>query len=140
MYSSISEWFPQRTMHPRQYHLAGNKIRNAFVRRNHLVSIFFDIEKAYDRTCRYVILRTLYGYGLRGNLPSFTQKFLAARKLTVRLGDTLSPSFIQAKGVPQGSILSVTLFICHISPILSHVQPSIQASLYVYDLQISCEG
>ncbi|GFW16058.1 probable RNA-directed DNA polymerase from transposon X-element [Trichonephila clavipes] len=27
-----------------------NKIRNAFVRRNHLVSIFFDIEKAYDRT------------------------------------------------------------------------------------------
>ncbi|GFS68012.1 probable RNA-directed DNA polymerase from transposon X-element [Trichonephila clavipes] len=26
------------------------KIRNAFVRRNHLVSIFFDIEKAYDRT------------------------------------------------------------------------------------------
>ncbi|GFW53328.1 putative RNA-directed DNA polymerase from transposon X-element [Trichonephila clavipes] len=30
-----------------------SKSKNAFVRRNHLVSIFFDIEKAYDRTWRY---------------------------------------------------------------------------------------
>ncbi|GFW74641.1 putative RNA-directed DNA polymerase from transposon X-element [Trichonephila clavipes] len=141
MYSSISEWFPQRTMHPRQYHLTGNQnYRNAFVRRNHLVSIFFDIEKAYDRTWRYGILSTLYGYGLRGNLPCFIQNFLAARKFKVRLDGILSPSFIQAEGVPQGSILSVTFFICHISPILSQFQPSIQASLYVDDLQISCEG
>ncbi|GFV96546.1 putative RNA-directed DNA polymerase from transposon X-element [Trichonephila clavipes] len=58
----------------------------------------------------------------------------------VRLGGTLSAPFTQAEGVPQGSILSVTLFICHISSILSILSPSIQASLYVDDLQISCEG
>ncbi|GFT26350.1 probable RNA-directed DNA polymerase from transposon X-element [Trichonephila clavipes] len=32
-----------------------NKIRNAFVRRNHLVSIFFDIEKAYDRVVKHLL-------------------------------------------------------------------------------------
>ncbi|GFT92402.1 putative RNA-directed DNA polymerase from transposon X-element [Trichonephila clavipes] len=117
-----------------------SKIRNAFVRRNHLVSIFFDIEKAYDRTWRYGILRTLFNFGLRGNLPIFIQKFLNVRTFKVRLGDTLSASFLQAEGVPQGSILSVTLFICHISPILNVLSPSIQASFYVDDLQISCEG
>ncbi|GFW77480.1 reverse transcriptase domain-containing protein [Trichonephila clavipes] len=58
----------------------------------------------------------------------------------VRLGGTLSASFTQAEGVPQGSILSVTLFIRHISPILNVFSSSIQASLYVDDLQISCEG
>ncbi|GFV93036.1 putative RNA-directed DNA polymerase from transposon X-element [Trichonephila clavipes] len=58
----------------------------------------------------------------------------------VRLGGTLSAPFTQAEGVPQGSILSVTLFICHISSILNILSPSIQASLYVDDLQISCEG
>ncbi|GFT03934.1 probable RNA-directed DNA polymerase from transposon X-element [Trichonephila clavipes] len=105
-----------------------SKIRNAFVRRNHLVSIFFDIEKAYDRTWRYGILRTLFNFGLRGNLPIFIQKFLNVRTFKVRLGDTLSASFLQAEGVPQGSILSVTLFICHISPILNVLSPSIQAS------------
>ncbi|GFT94213.1 putative RNA-directed DNA polymerase from transposon X-element [Trichonephila clavipes] len=56
-----------------------SKIRNAFVRRNHLVSIFFDIEKAYDRTWRYGILRTLFNFGLRGNLPILIQKFLNVR-------------------------------------------------------------
>ncbi|GFX55950.1 putative RNA-directed DNA polymerase from transposon X-element [Trichonephila clavipes] len=73
-----------------------NKIRNAFVRRNHLVSIFFDIEKAYDRTWRYEILRTLFDFGFRGNLPTFIQNFLNLRTFS--------------------------------------------ASLYVDDLQISCEG
>ncbi|GFX80865.1 probable RNA-directed DNA polymerase from transposon BS [Trichonephila clavipes] len=52
-----------------------SKIRNAFVRRNHLVSIFFDIEKAYDRTWRYGILRTLFNFGFRGNLPTFKKIF-----------------------------------------------------------------
>ncbi|XP_067131572.1 uncharacterized protein [Centruroides vittatus] len=35
-------------------------IREAFVRRQHLVSVFFDIEKAYDRCWRYGILRDLH--------------------------------------------------------------------------------
>ncbi|GFT94129.1 RNA-directed DNA polymerase from mobile element jockey [Trichonephila clavipes] len=117
-----------------------NKIRNAFVRRNHLVSIFFDIEKAYDRTWRYGILRTLFDFGFRGNLPTVIQHFLKLRTFRVRLAGTLSAPFTQAEGVPQGSILSVTLFICHISHILNVLSPSIQASLYVDDLQISCEG
>ncbi|GFX06656.1 probable RNA-directed DNA polymerase from transposon X-element [Trichonephila clavipes] len=89
-----------------------NKIRNAFVWRNHLVSIFFDIEKAYDRTWRYGILRTLFNFGLRGNLPTFIKNFLNRRTFRVRLGGTLSAPFTQAEG----------------------------ASLYVDDLQISCEG
>ncbi|GFX34536.1 putative RNA-directed DNA polymerase from transposon X-element [Trichonephila clavipes] len=140
MYTSISEWFSQRTRCTLDNIISlESKIRNAFVRRNHLVSIFFDIEKAYDRTRCYGILSPLYGYGLRCNLPCFIQKFLAALKFKIRLGDTKSPSFIQAEGVPQGSILSVSLFICHISPILSQFQPSIKASLYVDDLQISCK-
>ncbi|GFU95674.1 hypothetical protein TNCV_5048931, partial [Trichonephila clavipes] len=33
-----------------------SQIRDAFVKRNHLVSLFFDIEEAYDRTWRYGIL------------------------------------------------------------------------------------
>ncbi|GFX63645.1 probable RNA-directed DNA polymerase from transposon X-element [Trichonephila clavipes] len=73
-----------------------SKIRNAFVRRNHLVSIFFDIEKANDRTWRYGILRTLFNFGFRGNLPTFIKMFLNLR--------------------------------------------TFRASLYVDDLQISCEG
>ncbi|GBL82825.1 hypothetical protein AVEN_106351-1 [Araneus ventricosus] len=46
-------------------------IREAFVRKKHLVSILFDMEKAYDRTWRYGILKDLFDIGLKGNLPLF---------------------------------------------------------------------
>lgn len=116
------------------------QIRNTFVRRNHLVSIFFDIEKAYDRTWRYGILRNLYSYGFKGNLPIFIQNFLQHRNFNVRIGNILSDNFTQDQGVPQGSVLSVTLFLISINKILNQFHPPVKGSLFVDDLHISCEG
>ncbi|GBM53583.1 RNA-directed DNA polymerase from mobile element jockey [Araneus ventricosus] len=116
------------------------QIRNAFVRRNHLVSIFFDVEKAYDRTWRHGILRKLYNLGFKGNLPLFIKRFLSSRTFRVRLGNFYSDPFNQVEGVPQGSVLSVTLFILHFSEILNHLPLSVTGTLYVDDLQISCQG
>ncbi|GFT69252.1 probable RNA-directed DNA polymerase from transposon X-element [Trichonephila clavipes] len=117
-----------------------SQIRDAFVRRNHLVSLFFDIEKAYDRTWRYGILRNMYDFGLRGNLPIFIFNFLAVRYFNVRIGHSSSHKFIQDQGVPQGSVLSVTLFNIHMSNILHQLPPSVRGMLYVDDLQVSCLG
>ncbi|GFS93574.1 putative 115 kDa protein in type-1 retrotransposable element R1DM [Trichonephila clavipes] len=86
---------------------------------------------------RMVNARFVYELEKNKCIPLFQSGF---RKGRVSLGGTLSAPFTQAEGVPQGSILSVTLFICHISSILNVLSPSIQASLYVDDLQISCEG
>ncbi|GFT37498.1 probable RNA-directed DNA polymerase from transposon X-element [Trichonephila clavipes] len=116
-----------------------SQIRGAFVRRNHLVSLFFDIEKAYDRTWRYGILRNMYDFGLRGNIPIFIFNFLAVRYFNVRIGHSSSHKFFQDQGVPQGSVLSVTLFNIHMSNILQ-LPPSVRGMLYVDDLQVSCQG
>ena len=48
--------------------------------------------------------------------------------------------FIQEEGVPQGSVLSVTLFAIKINNILKQLPPTVRGSLYVDDLQISCHG
>ncbi|GBN30042.1 RNA-directed DNA polymerase from mobile element jockey [Araneus ventricosus] len=120
--------------------LLETQIRNAFVRRNHLVSKFFDIEKTYDRAWRYGILSTLFNFGFRGNLPIFLKNFLSYRTFRVLVGNFYSNHFIQAEGVPQGSVLSVTLFIVHLSQILHHLPSSVHGNLYVDDLQISCQG
>ncbi|GFW53320.1 putative RNA-directed DNA polymerase from transposon X-element [Trichonephila clavipes] len=116
-----------------------SQIRDAFVRRNHLVSLFFDIEKAYDRTWRYGILRNMYDFGLRGNLPIFIFNCLAVRYFHVRIGHLSSHKFMQDQGVPQGSVLSVTLFNIHMSSILNHLPPSVRGMLYVDDLEVSCQ-
>ncbi|GBN46436.1 putative RNA-directed DNA polymerase from transposon X-element [Araneus ventricosus] len=115
-------------------------IITTFLKRQHLVAIFFDIEKAYDRTWRYGILQDLFNCNLRGNLPIFIQNFLRLRQFRVKVGYQLSDLFIQKEGVPQGSVLSVTHFALKINTIFKHLQPSIKSFLYVDDLYISCSG
>ena len=47
-------------------------IRYAFVHREHAGSIFFSLEKAYDTTWKYDILKDLRNInGLKGHLPNF---------------------------------------------------------------------
>ncbi|GBN69716.1 putative RNA-directed DNA polymerase from transposon BS [Araneus ventricosus] len=115
-------------------------IRLAFLQRKHLVAIYFDIEKAYDRTWRYGILKDLYDSNLRGNLPIFIENFLRLRRFRVRLASEMSDYFIQEEGVPQGSILSVTLFILKINNVLNRLPLSVKSYLYVDDLRIFCTG
>ena len=60
-------------------------IRETYIKKEHLVAVFFDLEKAYDTTWPYGILKDLKNFGLRGRLPIFIQNFLdtlAAHTLT----------------------------------------------------------
>ena len=46
-------------------------IRDAFVKKEHVVAVFFDLEKAYDTTWKYGILRDLHELGVKGRLAQF---------------------------------------------------------------------
>ena len=48
-------------------------IRDAFIKKEHCVAIFFDLEKAYDMTWKYGIMKDLHDTGLRGRLPNLYQ-------------------------------------------------------------------
>ena len=50
-------------------------IKDAFIHNQHLVAVFFDLQKAYDTTWKYGILQNLHSMGLRGNLPFYWQFF-----------------------------------------------------------------
>ena len=85
-------------------------VREAFINKEHIVAVYFDLEKAYDTTWKYGIMKDLHDAGLRGHMATFISKFLSSRNFFVRIGGTLSDMYNQEEGVPQGSILSVTLF------------------------------
>ena len=51
-------------------------IRDAFIKREHIVAVFFDLEKAYDTTWRYGILKDLHNFSLKGRLPTLLKVFL----------------------------------------------------------------
>ena len=111
-------------------------ICQAFASNQHFVCVFFDLEKAYDTAWRRGILRQLHDFGLRGELPVFIDGFLRNRHFRVRVGTHYSNTFQQVEGVPQGSVLSVTLFAIAINGIASTLPAGVINTLYVDDFSI----
>ena len=95
--------------------------------------MFFGLEKAYDTTWKYSILRVLHAFGVKGRLENFVESYLANRSIQVRVGSTLSDTFELSQGVPQGSILSTTLFNIKINSIIKCLDPKTDGSIYVDD-------
>ena len=84
-------------------------IEKGFKEKKHTVAVFFDLEKAYDTVWRPEILNYMHEMGLRGNLPAFAEGFLSFREFCVRVGASHSEYFVQEEGLPQGSVVSVTV-------------------------------
>ena len=116
-------------------------IQQAIIRKQHCIAVFFDLLKAYDKTWKHGILKQLQKFGLSGNLPNFIKNFLSGRKINVRIGSILSNATGVDEGVPQGSVLSCTLFGIAIDGVIETLRHSqVQVALYVDDLTIYAVG
>ena len=112
-------------------------VRKSLANNQRVVSIFFDMEKAFDKTWRYGILKDMYDLGLRGRLPMYISRFLENRTFQVRLRNHLSSTKQQETGIPQGSTISVTLFALKINAIYKALPRDLHTSMFVDDLQIA---
>ena len=104
--------------------------------RRHTAAIFFDLKKAYDTIWKYGLIRDLPLYNVRGHLAKYICNFLKDRTFRVKVGTSLSPIREQREGVPQGSVLSCSLFLLAINSIASVIPPDTNGSLFVDDIMI----
>ena len=111
-------------------------IKKAFADNKVTIGVFFDLAKAYDTTWRYGILRDIYNLGMKGELPKYVVEFLRERRFRVAVGSAVSEEKLQEAGIPQGCILSVTLFAIKINSISSIIPQQVHQSLFVDDVQI----
>lgn len=82
------------------------------------------------------ILSKLQSFGLKDKLPLFLQALMSDRTIQICCDITLSKHFLVDKGVPQGSLLSVTLFALEFNDTVTSVPYSIWYSLYVNDFTL----
>ena len=111
-------------------------IEKEFKEKKHTVAVFFDLEKAYNTVWRPEILNYMHEMGLRGNPPTFAEGFLSFQEFCIRVGASHSEYFVQEEGLPQGSVLSVTLFAIAINEITKQLGPEVHCTLYVDDFTI----
>ena len=70
-------------------------------------------------------------------LPLFIKAFLGNRKFKVKAGNMLSSHYRQEEGVPQGSVLCVTLFALSINSVATVIPKDVLFALFVDDLSLS---
>ena len=99
------------------------------------MAVSFDLEKAYDTTWKYGIVKDLKNLGLEGRMPIFIQNFLQDRRFKGRMGEVFSEDKPKM-GVPQGSVLSVTLFNIKINNIVKNINSGTNCAFYVDDFLI----
>ena len=87
-----------------------HQIRACLVNRQVTVSVFFDLERAFDTISHDHLLYKLARAGIGGNMLSWIEEYLKNRSFKVAVGNTKSEEKFLKCGLPQGSSLSPTLF------------------------------
>ena len=93
-----------------------------------------DFSKAFDKVPHRRLAIKLYYYGIRGNLLSWIECFLQNRTQLVVVEGHCSSLMTISSGVPQGTVLGLTLFLLYINDIDINIHS--QVRLFVDDCLI----
>lgn len=104
-------WHPRTKIYAWPARPFGVLNKNWVSNKHNFLSADFDLEKAHDTTWRFGIIRDFCILDFQGNMLNTIQSCLCDRTFRVRIDGTLSISFTQETGVPQGGVMSCTLFI-----------------------------
>lgn len=115
-------------------------VKQALESNHHVDIAILDIAKAYNTVWRIGVLRQLLSWGLKGRIGRFLQNYLSNRKFKVGIGGSQSEEFYEDNGVPQGSALSVTLFLVSVNSVFQALPSGVYIFAYADDIVIAATG
>ena len=113
-------------------------IEDAFQEKKKVLAVFFDLSKAFDRVWKEGLLLKLLRNGVCGKMYSWIKSYLFHRTARVKLDGKLSNLVTLREGVPQGGVISPTLFLVYINDLVSNLPRHVSNTLHADDLAVWC--
>ena len=93
------------------------KIEDGFQDQKHTLAVWIDMEKAFDKVWKDGLRQKLRKNGVTGCMYNWISQYLNNRKARVYVNGSYSRKKTMKEGVPQGGVLSPTLFLVFINDI-----------------------
>ena len=103
-------------------HSVVRDIHHEFNSNNYVLCIFLDIKKAFDSLDRKILLEKLKLFGINGTEWKWFKSYLSNRKQYTMNGEFASSILPVEFGVPQGGVLSTTLFLLFFNDLVNSSQ------------------
>ncbi|KAG0411911.1 hypothetical protein HPB47_010937 [Ixodes persulcatus] len=97
-----------------------------------------DVQKAFDSVPHSSVIESAKLMGIQGRALNFIRNFLKDRRFQVKIGSSVGPETTNHVGVPQGAVLSPTLFnmvMARLSPRLTSI-PNLRFAIYADDITL----
>ncbi|KAK9882925.1 hypothetical protein WA026_023813 [Henosepilachna vigintioctopunctata] len=115
-------------------------IHETFASKHMLLAVFLDIHRAFEMVWKHKIALTLRKWKITGNILNFVENFLKNRIFRVSFGGHKSTPRVQENGVPQGSVLSTTLFLIAVNDVMTCFKLPVKALIFADDLTFFSKG
>ena len=94
------------------------------------------MSSAFDQVWKEGLLFKLVNLGVKGPMHKWISSYLFRRTARVKTDDVRSKQFVLREGVPQGGVLSPTLFLAFVNDLSDAITRHVSKSLHADDLAV----
>ena len=111
-----------------------HEIEDGFQHKKQTLTVWIELQKAFDTVWTDGLLLKLKKCNIAGNVFRWVKSYLHNLRARVVIDNTTSKKILFRQGVPQGGVISPTLFLVFINDLIKKFPSPVKCAMYADDL------